>query len=610
MSNFLGRPGVWQTVLRGDTLSLTCRYKSALALVATLIVSGCASLAPPTPGPTSAPVVSSETTLPQKNLPGAESRPAAARPGPSASTGVPAAALPPTSSAQLPGAAGSQAADTTPQAQALRFDGNLWDRIRAGFAFPELNSPLVAEKEKFYLQKPEYLQRMFARGGRYLFFIVEEIERRGLPTELALLPFVESAMNPVAMSHASASGLWQFIPSTGKQYNLSQNWWVDNRRDVTRSTMAALDYLQKIHAMQGNDWFLALASYNWGEGSVLRAVKKAKGKGLSGDYLSLDMPAETRHYVPKLIALKNIVMRAQSLGVTIPELANKPYFVTVEKTRPIDLKLAAQFAGMSVDEFVALNPAHNRPVIAASKNNELKIPADRVDGFMKAIDRHGETNKSLTTWQPYTLQAGESLESVAKREGVGLAEIEKANSLKSGVRLLPGTRILAPHRSGPVDEAKVESFVAPRVYERVDSPAVYHTVGQRENLHSIAGRYGVSAAALKTWNGVKKGVGKGMRLLVRPAQSQTLLTNEQGQRSVVSSQAQVVQVTQLETSVKEVPAVATRAAASKPNAGTRASSPQARKSAAASVRSTSKRTEPVARVRTKATAEPRKPRRA
>jgi membrane-bound lytic murein transglycosylase D len=608
LSNFLGRPGVWNTVVRGHTTSLTCRFGSAFALAMTLMISGCASLAPPAPGPTTAPVMTGETTPSQNSLPGAQARQAPA--GPGATTSTPGPALPPAASAQLPGATVSQAANAGAQAQALRFEGNLWDRIRAGFAFPELNSPLVAEKERFYLQKPEYLQRMFARGGRYLFFIVEEIERRGLPMELALLPFVESAMNPVAMSHASASGLWQFIPSTGKQYNLSQNWWVDNRRDVTRSTMAALDYLQKIHAMQGNDWFLALASYNWGEGSVLRAVKKAKGKGLSGDYLSLDMPAETRHYVPKLIALKNIVMRAQSLGVTIPELANKPYFVTVEKTRPIDLKLAAQFAGMSVEEFIALNPAHNRPVIAASKNNELKIPADRVDGFMKAIDRHGETNKSLTTWQPYTLQTGESLESVAKREGIGLAEIEKANSLKSGARLLPGTRILAPHRSGPVDEAKVESFVAPRVYERVDSPAVYHTVGQRENLQSIAGRYGVSAAAIKAWNGVKKGVGKGMRLMVRPAQSQTLLTNEQGQRSVVSSQAQALQVAQIETGAREVPAVSTRSATTKPSASVRATSPQARKSSSTSGRSAAKRSDPVARPRTKTATEPRKSRRA
>jgi membrane-bound lytic murein transglycosylase D len=465
---------------------------------------------------------------------------------PTTSTPTPSAAAKPITTAPAP------ASSKTESGLGPLTETNLWDRIRSGFAMPELDSALVAEKERFYLQRPEYLQRMFQRGGRYLFYIVEEVERRGLPTELALLPFVESAMNPVALSHAAASGLWQFIPSTGKQYNLSQNWWVDNRRDVTRSTHAALDYLQKIYAMQGDDWFLALASYNWGEGAVQRAVKKAQARGRSGDYLSLDMPNETRHYVPKLIALKNIILRSQALGLQLPVLPNKPYFVTLEKSRPIDLKLAAQFAGMSVEEFVALNPAHNRPVIAASKNNELKIPADRIDSFVAAVNRHSETNKALTTWQPYTLQAGETLESVARREGVTIAEIEKANSLRPGARLMSGTTILAPHRSGPVDEAKIESFVAPRLYERVDQPAAYHVVGRKETLGSIAGQYGVSAATLKAWNGIKKSVSKGTRLLVRPASSQTLLTNEQGQRSIVASHAQAVTV----ASAVETPAPA------------------------------------------------------
>ena len=187
---------------------------------------------------------------------------------------------------------------------------DLWGRIRAGFAMPELDTPLVAQKEKFYLDRPDYLQRMFDRGSRYLHYIVEEIEKRGMPTELALLPFVESAMNPVALSSAKAAGLWQFIPSTGRQYDLSQNWWVDNRRDVVQSTRAALDYLQTIYEMHGNDWFLALASYNWGENAVGRAVKRNKAQGKPADYLNLPMPTETRHYVPKLIALKHIVMQA------------------------------------------------------------------------------------------------------------------------------------------------------------------------------------------------------------------------------------------------------------------------------------------------------------
>ncbi len=433
-------------------------------------------------------------------------------------------------------------------------DGSLWDRIRGGFAMPELDSPLVAEKERFYLSKPEYLQRMFQRGGRYLFYIVEEIEKRGMPTELALLPFVESAMNPTALSSAQAAGLWQFIPSTGKAYDLQQNWWVDNRRDVVKSTQAALDYLQKIYEMHGNDWFLALASYNWGEGAVGRAVKKNQARGKPADYLSLDMPAETRHYVPKLIALKNILMRADALGVALPELPNRPYFVTVEKTRPIDLKLAAQFARMNVDEFVALNPAHNRPVIAASKNNEIKLPADRIDDFLKAVDKHEEAKKVFASWQPYTLKPGETIESIAQRKGVAPAEIRKANGIHASQRIVAGTRLLAPHREVE-DERKVEHFVAPRVYEEIDRPARYHTVGHKESLASIARRYGVSAATLAAWNDIKKGVRRGMRLLVAPAATQTLLTSEDGDRSVVSSTPKpaFVRAVLRETTIEDAP---------------------------------------------------------
>ena len=410
---------------------------------------------------------------------------------------------------------------------------DLWIRMRAGFSMNELNSPLVAEKEKFYLSKPEYLQRMFSRGSRYLFFIMEEIDKRGMPMELALLPFVESAMNPTAMSSAKASGLWQFIPSTGKQYNLSQNWWVDNRRDVSKATIAALDYLQRIYKMQGDDWFLALASYNWGEGSVGRAMKSNAARGLPTDYLSLNMPTETRHYVPKLIALKNIVMRAKELGLILPDAPNEPYFVSIDKTRPIDLKLAAQFAGMTVDEFVALNPAHNRPVIAASKNAQVLIPAARVQAFLSAIERHSDAKGVFASWQPRTLVAGDTLESLAAAGKVSVADLRRANGIQPTQRILPGTRILAPHASVK-DESQVETFIAPRVVEAISQSERRVIVGRKDTLQSIANRYGISVAALKAWNGIKTGVKKGASVVVRPALTQTVVTSETGSRQVVS----------------------------------------------------------------------------
>ncbi|HLS56786.1 MAG TPA: transglycosylase SLT domain-containing protein [Zeimonas sp.] len=499
----------------------------AALLAGLLVVAGCSTVAPsgsPAPIVTTTQAQPPITPAPDAPAPAAAPNPAPAVPTAVAKTSEPADPL-----ASLPAPTGRPPAppDATP---------DLWARIRAGFAMPPLNSRLVADKERFYLQRPDYLQRMFSRGSRYLFHIVEELEKRGMPTELALLPFVESAMNPVALSHAQAAGLWQFIPSTGRAYNLRQDWWVDNRRDVVKSTEAALDYLQKIYAMHGNDWFLALASYNWGEGAVARAVRRNQARGRPADYLSLPMPAETRHYVPKLMALKNIVLRADELGVALPQLPNRPYFVTIEKTRPIDLKLAAGFAGMSVDEFVALNPAHNRPVIAASRNNEIKLPADRLDAFLAAVEQHGQANRAFATWQPHTLKTGETLESIAQRGGVAVAELREANDLRAGQRILPGTRILAPQ--GAIDdETRVERFDAPRVYELVERPAKYHKVRPRETLAQIARRYGTTIANLKVWNGIAKAAQAGTNLLVRPASAQTMLTTENGDRRVLRSES-------------------------------------------------------------------------
>ena len=416
---------------------------------------------------------------------------------------------------------------------------DLWGRIRAGFAMPELDTPLVAQKEKFYLDRPEYLQRMFDRGARYLHYIVEEIEKRGMPTELALLPFVESAMNPVALSSAKAAGLWQFIPSTGRAYDLSQNWWVDNRRDVVQSTRAALDYLQTIYEMHGNDWFLALASYNWGENAVARAIKRNEAKGKPTDYLSLRMPTETRHYVPKLIALKHIVMQADELGLTLPALPDKAYFVTVEKTRPIDLKLAAEFAQMSVADFVALNPAHNRPVIAANKNNVLKIPADKIDAFTAAIVRHEMADKVFASWQPYTLKPNETLDDVARRGGVTTAELLKANSISPTGRVLAGTRILAPLKNVE-DESLVEDFPGARVYQLVNVPARYHHVKRRETSATIARRYGLTVSQLTAMNGSLSKLKPGARVMVRRATTQTVLVTENGSPQVVKRREPVI----------------------------------------------------------------------
>lgn len=554
------------------------RLGAAAALITSLLA-GCATVGDPSTATAQPPSAPSE-------------------PPPPASTAAPAKSIPQVPAAPSWSAAPAPSdAESGPAAPQYR---DLWERIRNGFAMPEMDTPLVAQKERFYSSKPEYLQRMFSRGERYLFYIVEELERRGMPTELALLPFVESAMNPEAVSSAKAAGLWQFIPSTGKAYNLHQNWWVDNRRDPVKSTHAALDYLQRIYEMQGKDWFLALASYNWGEGSVARAMRKNELRDRPTDYLSLDMPEETRHYVPKLIALKHILQRADEFGVTLPPLPNKPYFATIEKTRAIDLKLAAKFAGMSVSEFVALNPAHNRPVISATRNNLIKLPADRVDAFLAAMAQHQAAEKPLATWQPYTLKPGENLEAVAEKAGVAPAELRKANGLRETQRVVAGTRIIAPDPRVE-DESRVESFVAPRVYEQVEKPAVYHTVKRKESLASIAKRYGLSAATLAAWNGVKRDVKRGMRLLVSPASTQTVLTDEGGDRRVVASATRPMFVrvsthaaptaTQAAPATKQVASAPRKAAAAPKAAASRSTASTSAKVA----RATSARAKPAAR---------------
>jgi len=323
---------------------------------------------------------------------------------------------------------------------------NLWERVRNGFAMTNLNDDLVLYYQQWYQNRPDALRRMVERSRPYLHYIVDELEARGMPTELALLPMVESSFNPMAYSRSHASGLWQFIPATGKRFNLEQNWWQDQRRDIVASTGAALDYLQTIYEMHG-DWHLALASYNWGEGAVKRAIEKNNARGAPTDYASLNMPNETRHYVPKLQALKNIfgnpVLMVQ---LRLPEIMNRPYFATVGTGRAMDLKTAARLANMPVDEFLALNPSHNRPVIKG--DSALIVPADKLETFRSNLERYAAP---LTEWQTYTLKHSEKIDQIAPRFGIATPELLRVNGLSGNVRLGAGSTLLVPAGSGADD---------------------------------------------------------------------------------------------------------------------------------------------------------------
>lgn len=377
----------------------------------------------------------------------------------------------------------------------------LFQRIRNGFAMPNLTGDLVLTQQQWYMNRPDYLRRMVDRSSRYLHYIVEEIERRGMPTELAFLPMVESAFNPMAYSRAHASGLWQFIPSTGKNYNLKQDWWMDQRRDVVAATNAALDYLQYIYDMHG-DWFLALASYNWGEGAVARAIKKNEARGLPTDYKNLTMPAETRNYVPKLQALKNIFSNPQIVAqLDLAPIPNRPYFATVTPSANIDVKVAARLAEMPVQEFVALNPAHNRPVIKS--DTPLVIPAEKLDTFQNNLETHQDEDRPLSKWQTYTLQPGEKLEKVAPRFGITLADLKRVNGLSGRIRTMPSTLLVpADQGVGTADMAALPE--QPRLPSADPAPAAKSIIVKKgESLAAVAKRGNVSVADLRRFNQIK-----------------------------------------------------------------------------------------------------------
>jgi len=391
-------------------------------------------------------------------------------------------------------------ASEQPPARVLTLDltrdaNDIWDRIRRGFGMPDLDSPLVAEQQIFYLNRPGFLKQVFSRGGRYLYYIVDELERRGMPTELALLPMVESSYNPLAYSRAHASGLWQFIPSTGRNFNLTQDNWVDERRDVIASTNAALDYLQSIYEMHG-DWQLALASYNWGEGAVGRALQRNRDAGLPAEYSELKMPNETRNYVPKLQAIKNIVAEPELFHLELPYVANEQHFVALDVPAGIDLATAATFADMSLEEFLALNPGYNRPAIT-SPGQTLVVPADRASTFEARL---GEFALSGKGWRTHELEPGEKLDAVATNHGLTLTQLMQLNGLASGSRLSAGHTLLVPDGIDPSGALAISRLLPGN--SRLSSPPAVKL--STSSVSSKVGKKSTKSAS-KSASGASKG---------------------------------------------------------------------------------------------------------
>jgi membrane-bound lytic murein transglycosylase D len=340
-------------------------------------------------------------------------------------------------------------------------DADLWRRIRKGFALGVLDSPLVAEQEAWYASRPDYIQRFIDRGTRYLYHVVEEVEKRGMPTEIALLPIVESAFNPQAYSRANAAGMWQFIPSTGKVFGLKQDFHADHRRDVLLSTGAAMDYLQKLHGMF-DSWELALAAYNCGEGCVARAIQKNARKGLPTDYPSLALPNETRLYVPKLIAIKNIILAPGDYGIDLVPVHNRPYFEKVAAPEKIDFKLAARLAEMNEDEFAALNPASHRPV-AATATGAFLVPIEKAAVFRENLELYRALQGPLVSWRVAHAKRGESLEAIAKRHGMSASYLRATGGPfreKKGKLTQPATFMVPSVKDARAIDATLEKKLA------------------------------------------------------------------------------------------------------------------------------------------------------
>lgn len=414
-------------------------------------------------------------------------------------------------------------------ASALAEEIDLWARIRDGMALPDRNYPLVRTHENWYAARPATLANAIQRSRPYLFHIVEQVEKRGMPMEIALLPIIESGFDPMAESPRQASGIWQFIPSTGRVFGLKQNAWYDGRRDILTATRAALDYLQTLHGMFG-DWELALAAYNCGEGCVQRAVARNRAQGRSTDFASLDLPTETRHYVPKLLAVRNAILAPERFGITLDPIPNEPFFMQVALKHPIEAKTAARLADMPIDEFIALNPGFKRRVIYTDARNTLLIPADRIETFHFNLQRLGQDKPRL---QVYNARRGETLDKIAERFGVTTEWLRQHNPIRTHQgRLAEAHTLLVPAAPaanasaapaatspGNATSAHAANASAEKPHRTGRAPLRTHTVKKGETLGSIARLYNVRLADLREQNANPRTLMPGQVLLIPPGNS-------------------------------------------------------------------------------------------
>lgn len=413
--------------------------------------------------------------------------------------------------------------------------GDLRQRIINGYKMPQVESSFTKNHEAWYAARPDYIKRMIGRSQRYLYHIVVEVEKRGMPSEIALLPMVESAFNPKANSVSKASGIWQFMPATGKSFGLKQDWWVDNRRNVTAATNAALTYLQKLHVMFGT-WDLALAAYNAGEGTVQRAINKNRKKGLPTDYASLSLPAETRNYVPKLQAIKNIMTQPEQFGLNIEKIPNRPYFSKVMAPEQIDAKLAASLAEISFEEFSSLNPEYNRPVITENgSTHEILLPVSAANVFKENLANY---NKPLVSWQTYHMKNGERMDKIAKKFGIDVNQLKEVNGLQPKGKTDGSQSILVPSNVDNTINEKTDTSAASN--NLINGNTKDHIVKPKETLVSLGRLYKTDVDTLMQLNQLDNGEIQIGQMLKVPA-SGSKKSKQKNQASIKQNLKNVVE---------------------------------------------------------------------
>jgi membrane-bound lytic murein transglycosylase D len=395
--------------------------------------------------------------------------------------------------------------------------GDLWARIRSGLQMEPRDDPRVEAELAAYARSSDYMARVADRAEPYLHYIVEELERRGMPTEIALLPVVESAYRPFAYSSGRAAGLWQFIPSTGLHYGLKQTWWYDGRRDIVASTHAALDYLERLHGLF-SDWELALAAYNAGEGTVGRAIRANRSRGLPTDYWNLPLSRETQAYVPRLLAIRALVADPARYNLDLRSIPDEPYLTVVEVGTQIDLALAAELADISVDDLYQLNPGFNRWATDPDGPHLLVVPIASASRFESALSELPPQRR--VKWHRYQIARGDSLISIANRHHTTVEVLRQVNELQDNT-IRAGQHLIVPMASKSAEhytQSASQRLAQVQSRQRPGQKRM-HTVKQGDTLWGIARSYGVSTDQLTAWNGLSA------RDTLQPGQSLAIWTS-------------------------------------------------------------------------------------